>query len=348
MTCRAVLWRALLASTFGLFAPRPAAADQSHEVLLLEPENYPDRWQEAEHRVAAELETSGFRVVRRPVEADTEEDLMRQLLNSNPSFASFVMVREGNGGAALVWLAGNARIKHFAMDDVSSSSAAGAIALRVTEMLNMQVLTIEVPVPAPQPDTDPVRDEPDKAPVPNEAAPDDLAAEQGRGFVWFGPSAVMSSGGDRMGGGSSLGLGIPLSELLSLEAAGDFVPIPLVVHSAAGTTEITSISARVLTELDIALGKIWRVGVGLGAGIMRVASQSDSAPGFEARSATTSAALVAARARMRFDAKSGFSVLLSIDPSIAVPSISIRADDTEVARLGRPWLTGTVALGWSF
>lgn len=348
MKLRAVLWRALLMSTLGLLPPRLAAADQSHEVLLLEPENYPERWQEAEHRVAAELETSGFRVVRRPIHAATQEELMRQLLNSAPSFASFVMVREGKGGAALVWLAGNARIKHFTIDDVSSSSAAGAIALRVTEMLNMQVLTIAVPVPAAEPETESTRAEPSEAPAARESTPADVAPRPHRGMVWFGPSAVVSSDANRPGGGGALGIGIPLTELLSLEAAVDLVPIPLIAESTAGTTELTSTSARLFGQLNTALGTMWRLGIGLGAGVIRVASHSEPAPGFEAQSATTSAALVTARGRVQLETEGGFSALLSIDPALALPAISIRADNTEVARLGRPWVTGTLALGWSF
>ena len=111
---------------------------------------------------------------------------------------------------------------------------------------------------------------------------------------------------------------------------------------------ITSTSARLLGQLNTALGTMWRLGIGLGAGVIRVASHSEPAPGFEAQSATTSAALVTARGRVQLETEGGFSALLSIDPALALPAISVRADDTEVARLGRPWVTGTLALGWSF
>ncbi len=345
----AVLLSRLLASALLLYWARPAFAAESHEVLLLEPEGYPHRWLEAEHRVVAELETSGFRVVRREVHAANQEALMRALLNSGPSFASFVMVREGAGGAAFVWLSGTARIKRFAMSDVSSSLAAGAIALRVNEYLNMQVLTIAVPPPSQTEEREAART---RGPTMTPRAPDVHPAPRGRtsrtGWLWLGPSAVLSSDSDSIAAAATLGIGQELTEHISVGASADWLALPLEVRTSSGTTQVTGTSARLLGEFFAPLGTRWRFSLGLGAGLLRLASRSEAAAGFRAEQDSTSTSLLAARGRLSYRAPNGFSLMASLDPALAVPQIRIRSDQRELARLGRPWFTSTLGAGWAF
>jgi hypothetical protein len=325
-----------------------ASVPTNHEVLLLEPREFPNRWLEAEHRVAAELETAGFSVIRRQLEAVDQETLMRGLVNSKPAFASFVMLREGSGGAALVWLSGSARIKHFAMSDVSSSAAAGAIALRVTEYLNMQVLTITVPPPVMSPKPLPAK-QPARTAVsvadPERAS---LSMAQAAGLLWLGLSATFSSDSDSVVPGASLGLAAALGNGFWLEVNADLVPLPLLVQTRAGKTNVSATSVRLHAQFEASLSERWSIGAGVGSGFLRVTSESEATPEFRGQTAAAGTVLLGARARLRYRANDSFSVLASIDPAISLPPISVRSDEQEVARLGRPWFSTTLGAGWTF
>ena len=350
MTRWAVLLAALVTTTLVSF-PSPALGNESHDVLLLEPDGYKERWLEAEHRVAAELEAAGFRVLRRRIVAEDKQSLMRQLLASEPAFASLALEREGQGGAALVWLSGTARIKRFAMNDVTSSRAAGAIALRVSEYLNMQVLTITVPVPsaASPSSSSERRTAPELEGLPPYDRVPHLRSPELRelGLVWVGPSAFYSSDARSIVPGGSLGVAVSLAGPVSLEMNGDLMPVPFSVDSASGTTKVSGASGRLYGQFAASIAENLRLVLGLGAGVLRVTSSSEAAPGFRAQRADTNASLVAARGRIAWH-KNAFNILASFDPAVSIPAISVRSDEREVARLGRPWLNATLAAGWSF
>jgi hypothetical protein len=302
--------------------------------------------------LVAELETAGFSATRRQVNAPDQETLLRSLVNSEPAFASIVMLREGAGGAAFVWLSGAARVKRFAMSDVSSSRAAGAIALRVAEYLNMQVLTIAVPPPAPTPE-DPAPPEVESEPTPSEGSgrPPAVARKPESAYnslVWLGPGALLSSDSHNVAASAHIGVGTSLTRLFTLEGNADFSAVPLAVETDYGTTKVTATSARLYGVVETQLSEHFSLGLGLGAGILRLSSDSEGAPGIVGQSDSTSTTLLAARARLLLRTRSGFSLLAAVDPAVVVPAAKLQADEQDVARLGRPWLSGTLGAGWSF
>jgi hypothetical protein len=69
--------------------------------------------------------------------------------------------------------------------------------------------------------------------------------------------------------------------------------------------------------------------------------------GFEARRDSTVVALLSGRAT--WTGRYGdVGIMALLETGLAVPAVTIRADDTELARVGRPWTLALGGLGWAF
>ena len=68
--------------------------------------------------------------------------------------------------------------------------------------------------------------------------------------------------------------------------------------------------------------------------------------GFSAKSDSARAALLSARATLTFS-HGDWSLLLGIEPGVLLPAVDVSAGG-ETVRLGRPWTTTSVGLGWNF
>jgi hypothetical protein len=171
---------------------------------------------------------------------------------------------------------------------------------------------------------------------------------QAAGLLWLGLSATFSSDSDSVVPGASLGLAAALGNGFWLEVNADLVPLPLLVQTRAGKTNVSATSVRLHAQFEASLSERWSIGAGVGSGFLRVTSESEATPEFRGQTAAAGTVLLGARARLRYRANDSFSALASIDPAISLPPISVRSDEQEVARLGRPWFSTTLGAGWTF
>jgi hypothetical protein len=87
--------------------------------------------------------------------------------------------------------------------------------------------------------------------------------------------------------------------------------------------------------------------IGLGVSFLWVQETATGNVGIQGKTSSTQVMLIAARARMVL-LGGRFLGIVAVDPGLTVPPLSVRSNQTEVARLGRPWVVTELGVGWSF
>jgi hypothetical protein len=87
--------------------------------------------------------------------------------------------------------------------------------------------------------------------------------------------------------------------------------------------------------------------LGLGVSSLWLQADANGATGFAGKPDSTQVTLLAARARLAVH-MNRFLGLLAFDPGLTSPTITVRANGSEILRLGRPFATIMTGAGWTF
>jgi hypothetical protein len=133
---------------------------------------------------------------------------------------------------------------------------------------------------------------------------------------------------------------------LSLEALGAITLGASQLETTGGSVEVSAEQLALHVTFDPFREAEVGLSLGLGGGVVWVRGEGDARAGFSAATDTTRVALLSARAAASFTHKD-WSLLLGVEPGVMLPAVSIDAG-SDTARLGRPWTTASVGLGWNF
>jgi hypothetical protein len=319
--------RAAIFAAFVLAAP---SAFGARRVVVLDTSASADfAWPSAQRVVVAELVASDAELVIRPTPASSAGALEREVVEAarEPDTVGAVGVgREGSLGFALVVLhAGRSPVR--IEDDVEQGPVAdGAVALRVSDVL--KVRTFDLP-----PDEEPRR----VPPPPRET--------HATVWPWVAIGVATTRGASSAVPAIALGLRVPMARWLSLEPSGALTLGGLRVDTSAG--DVALAARRATLELVIAPADRTGLAAGMGAGggIAWVSGQPRAESGYRGTERSTQVSLFGLRGFGAWQGRS-LRLLAFVEASLFFPAVTIGGSDTELARLGQPWLMSGVALGY--
>lgn len=314
-----------------LVAATPVAGAAARVIVIEPPATSQHAWPSGEQAVVAELVASDVELVLRPSNAPTLTEFEAEVLEAatEPDAAGAVGVgRKGFQGFAIV-APHSRRPPVRVQDDVRQGAVAeGAVALRVTEVLRAR--RFDLPPDALRPsDTVPARESKSLPPWP-----------------WISVSGVGSRGASTVSAATGIGVRVPLHPWVSLEPAGGLTIGGLDVQTKAG--ELTLSLRRVTLEIVIApvAHRGFSAGVGAGGGVAWLSAEPRANAGYEGSEESTQVSLLALRGFGAWQTRH-LKTLLFLELSTMLPAVTVRASGTELSRLGQPWLTSGVALGYS-
>ncbi|HEX9619236.1 MAG TPA: hypothetical protein VF989_03810 [Polyangiaceae bacterium] len=304
-------------------------------VVVLRPRELPAAaWPQGTQAVIAELALGDYELRVQNSGAADLATLFRELESAaaEPETVGAVAVmRQGPLGIAYVSVRdgdGPVRVEYEVQ---AGAVAEGAVALRVRELLRLGHL--EIPR---EPQTDAGAPE---APPPVPA--------RNRILGWIGGGAAFSSSAGLLGGVLALGVRVPFGDPLAFDVTMALSPVGGSVDTAAGGVEVHARQATVHLVVVPWSNRSQSVGLGAGAGMLWVSESAVPNAGFEARRDSTVVALLSGRAT--WTGRYGdVGIMALLETGLAVPAVTIRADDTELARVGRPWTLALGGLGWAF
>jgi hypothetical protein len=318
----------------GLMLSGVARAEE-RPVMVLEPDDLgTEQWPEGTRAVIAELSANGFRVVEAQSHAPTAGALLAEVAHtaSPASVLGVVAVlREGDTGAAYVWTARGERVLRDDTPGARGAVAEGAIALRVVEFFRNEQL--EFPLGEPSP--------------PRRVAPAPPPSSPSRGMLWLGAGTALSWNSGTPPLDVHLGATLALVSPFSVDLGGSVGLLPERIESSAGRLSLRAQQFGGRVMFDPGLPSSVGLAVGLGASSLWLQERATGRADFQGKYDTTQVMLLAARARLALR-QSRLAAVLVLDSGVTFPAISVRADQREVTRLGRPWTTVTLGGGWAF
>ena len=306
-----------------------AAAEERRRIVVLEArEPAETAWPEGSRAVVAELSARDDELVLRATSSAEPGGLNQALMaaaNEAGTFGAVVVVRASGRGVALVHLHGQKSAVRVEDDLSQGVIAEGAVALRVSELLHVR--GFELPPtepPSPAPKTSPgVTIQP-----------------------WVGVGAFGSSGGGAPAPALSLGARVPLVGMFGLEGSGALALSGFEVTTAAGTASVSAQQMAFHAYLNPFGDAPYGLAIGLGSGVVWLSETARPAEGYGGHDASALTGLASLRAvaslthgRLRFFALGEASLLL--------PAVRVRADEDELASLGRPWLFAALGVGFA-
>jgi len=144
----------------------------------------------------------------------------------------------------------------------------------------------------------------------------------------------------------SVGARLPLGSVVGLEggATGSFGWLK--VRTDAGDAEVSMQALTLHAVLDPWAAKQASVSFSIGGGAAWAAELGEPRPGYSNLYDSTVVGLLSARLGGML--RSGhLSVVGYLEPGILLPAVTLTADEAEVARMGRPWFSGMIGLGFS-
>ncbi len=314
-----------------LFAAASVAGAAPRVIVLEPPATSEHAWPSGERAVVAELLASDVELVLRPSTALNLDELELEVLEAatEPDAAGAVGVgREGLQGIAIV-APHSGRPPVLVQDDVRQGAVAeGAVALRVSEVLRAR--RFELP---------PESKRRNEAPRVEEAPPLSL-------WPWVALGGVGSRGASSVAAATSVGVRVPLHPWVSLEPSGGLTLGGLPVQTAAG--DVTLFLRRVTLELVVApvTQRGFSAGAGAGGGMAWLSAVPRAKPGYEGTERSTQVSLFALRGFAAWQTRH-LKTFLFLELSVMLPAVTVRASGTELSRLGQPWLSSGVGLGYS-
>lgn len=305
------------------------AAEERRRIVVLEARG-PDEtaWPEGSRAVVAELAARDDELVLRATSSEEPGALSRALLaaaHEPGTFGAVAVVRNEGRGVALVQLRGQKSAIRVEDDLSQGVIAEGSVALRVSELLHVR--GFELP--------------PSRTPAATAQADAAVAIQP-----WVAIGAFGSSGGDAPAPALALGARIPVAAAFGLEGSGALSLAGFEVATSAGTASVSTQQVSLHAYFDPMRDAPLGVALGLGGGVAWLSETASAAEGYSGFDTSALAALASARAvaslnhgRLRLFALGEASLLL--------PSVRVRADDDELATLGRPWLFVAIGLGFA-
>jgi hypothetical protein len=325
----------------GLVAARSARADESGPrrlVVVLRPNpGAMEPWPEGTQAVVAELVAGGYELMLRASAARDRDGLLAELqavAAERPVLGAVVVVREGDRGIAYVYTAKSGTVP-VETGVGEGAVGEGALALRITQILGPPRLEVAPPPRAVAPPPSP----PPAPPIVRETErPAFLVAIAGAlAFTSDLPEPLPMVG---------ISARRRLVGPLSLEAAGALTLGASQLETTGGSVEVSAEELTLHVTFDPLREAEVGLSLGLGGGVVWVRGNGDARSGFSATTDATRVALLSAKAAASFTHKD-WSLLLGVEPGVMLPPVSIGSGG-DTARLGRPWTTASVGLGWNF
>jgi hypothetical protein len=240
--------------------------------------------------------------------------------------------KSGSVGIAYVWMSGGSSAIRVDDDMREGAVAEGAVALRVTEILHVR--NLELPS---------ARKEKPKPPqTPPPAPPKGPPAFT----TWLGVGALTSSDASGPVPVVSVGARVPFASIFAVEASATSAFGWLQVHTDAGNAEVSMQSLSLHAVLDPWAARSASLSFGLGGGVVWAAELGEPRPGYANLYDSTTVGLLSARIGAVLG-EGKLRLVGYVEPGMLVPAVTLAADGHEVARLGRPWFSAMLGLGFS-
>jgi hypothetical protein len=165
-------------------------------------------------------------------------------------------------------------------------------------------------------------------------------------WPWISVGGVGSRGASSVSAVTGVGVRVPVHPWISLEPSGGFTIGGLDVQTAAG--DVTLSLRRATLEIVVApvTHRGISAGVGAGGGVAWLSAVPRAKAGYEGTEQSTQVSLLALRGFGAWQTRH-LKTLLFLELAAMLPAVTVRASGTELARLGQPWLTSGVALGYT-
>jgi hypothetical protein len=316
------------------------AMAEERQVIVLNLRGNPSLapWPEGTRAVIAELATSAEQVLVRPSSASTFAALMSELehaASEEQTVGAVCVGKSGSVGIAYVWVTGASSAIRVEDDLREGVVAEGAVALRVSQILHVTNLELpsarkEPPPPAPKPLP---------PPPPPQSGPPAFT-------TWLGIGGLTSSDASGPVPTVSVGARLPLGPIVGLEASATGSFGWLKVRTDAGDAEVSMQALTLHAVVDPWAESSASVSFAFGGGAAWAAELGEPRPGYSNLYDSTVVGLLSARIGGML--RNGhLSVVGYLEPGILLPAVTLTADEREVARLGRPWFSGMIGLGFS-
>jgi hypothetical protein len=335
---------AVVCFVLGLFAARSLRADEAagrRLVVVLRPNpGSADTWAEGTQAVVAELVAGGYELTLRASTARDREELLRELAavaSEKPVLGVVVVTREGDRGVAYVYTVKSGTVP--VETSVSEGAVGeGAVALRITQVLGPPRLEVPArPVPAAPPPRAEV-------PLPVPAREEEPPARSY--LVSIAAGLIFTSELTEPLPIAGIGLRRRLAGPLSLDAAGALSLGASRVETTAGSVDVSAQELTLHLAFEPFGDQHFAFSVGLGGGVVWTQGSGHASDGFVGSDDTARVALLSARAAATFT-HNHWSVLLGVEPGVLLPPVNLGTGAAS-ARLGRPWTTANVGLGYNF
>jgi hypothetical protein len=275
-------------------------------------------------------------VLVRPSASTTFSALMRELetaAGEEQTAGAVCVGKSGSVGIAYVWMNGGSSAIRVDDDMREGAVAEGAVALRVTEILHVRNLEL------PSARKEKPKQVPEPQPPPQPKGPPAFT-------TWLGVGALTSSDASGPVPVLSVGARIPFAANFAVEGSATSAFGWLQVHTDAGNAEVSMQSLTLHAVLDPWAASSSSVSFGLGGGVAWAAELGTPRSGYANLYDSTTVGLLSAR--IGGGLGSGKLRLIGyVEPGILVPAVTLAADGHEVARLGRPWFSAMLGLGFS-
>ncbi len=293
-------------------------------------------WPEGTRAVIAELATSNDQVLVRPSASTTFAALMGELelaAGEEQTVGAVCVGKSGSVGIAYVWVNGGSSAIRVEDDMREGAVAEGAVALRVTEILHVR--NLELPSARKE---KPVAAEPPPPPAKPEGPPPFT--------TWLGLGALTSSDASGPVPLVSVGARVPFAEMFGVEASATNAFGWLKVQTVAGSAEVSMQALTLHAILDPWADEPASLSFGLGGGVALASELGQPGEGYVSHYDSTAVGLFTARVGAILRG-GNLSLVAYAEPGILTPPVTLSLDGKEVARLGQPWFSGMVGLGFS-
>jgi hypothetical protein len=297
-------------------------------------------WPEGTRAIIAELSTSDDQVLVRPSNAATFASLMTELekaAGEEQTVGAVCIGKSGTAAIAYVWVSGGSSAIRVEDDMREGAVAEGAVALRVTELLHAR--NLELPTAHRPEERKPDKEPPPPPPPPPPEGPPAF-------LTWLGIGALATS--DTVGPVPvvSAGARVRLAPIIGIEGAATSAFGWLRVRTEPGAADVNMESLTLHAVIDPLAESDASVSLGLGGGLAYAAVVAEPKAGYTSTYDSTMVGLLSARIGTAIRG-GNLALVAYAEPGILVPPVTLNADGREIARLGQPWFTAVLGLGFT-
>ena len=330
-TCAAVI-----AVAFALAPTRARAADERVVIFCeLGEDGFCDR-------LAAELVTEGFTADKRPRPSGGAAQAVLAFLASGPHPSAALIVEDAPRRVA-IWARFAGRLESREFVPARPTDPADVLARQAAEFLRATFLAVDrAPSPAavPSPSVEqlePPAQEQYPTPTPELRAPR-FSLAGGPGVVWSAGAAPVAS--------LSVDADWMPSAHLALSLVADLPVMPANIDASEGSTRLYPFVVGLAVRYVADVGASWNVGVGAGLAALVVRMEGAAAGQYESRTDDAAAGLGFVEGRVGYALTESFRLRLGVRVGAAWPTPVVRFAGREVAQLGLPVVSSSIAAEW--